>query len=376
MADVAEQPIDLAKCPYCKAPYKEGSRKCMHCGSLFPWAAEVEQLHQQLKERETNRIRATATLVQELFGAAKGGPPVSMSAIKGFVTSWLFPRTLIVIGSLVGAVILGIQTYILWNQTKMLALQTQAAQLDQSAKLRERMATNALLATDIKRLILAYSKKVDVAGCRSDECARVTVADLMKGLRQTPPVTPNEASRASWLEVSNKLRSLDEAAERIVRSPEELSFTHEQPLEKLRIVKERIKPAILNCQFDPSRSVHLISQTTAFAILTDTAIWVDMPLTNSSLLARNAGIKDNTDNGLLDYESAIWELPSVLGHAEIQDNESRASLRKTYDSGNFFADALELQEQVVASLEELASTCQSLLQRDMEALRVMEQKLQ
>ena len=133
------------QCPYCKASYVPYSQCCAQCGSPFPWAVEVERLQEQLKERETSRIRSTATLVDEMFNAAKSGKPVSMAAIKGFVTSWLLPRTVIVVGSLAGAVILAIQTYILWNQMRMLSLQTQAAQLEQSTKLRERAASRGVV---------------------------------------------------------------------------------------------------------------------------------------------------------------------------------------------------------------------------------------
>ena len=105
----------MIACPNCGQQTLGEATSCSHCAKDFPWTLQIGKLQDQIKERETNRVRATATLVQEAFEAAKSGKPVSLAAIKGFVTSWLFPRTIIVLGSLLGGVVLVAQTYILWN---------------------------------------------------------------------------------------------------------------------------------------------------------------------------------------------------------------------------------------------------------------------
>lgn len=126
-------------CPYCKEACPHGASACSSCGASFPWVREIAELRDQIKERETSRLRATTTLVDELFRASRGERAVSLAALKGFVGAWLFPRALIVIGSLAGVILLGMQTYILWSQSKMLTSQAEAAKEDRANRLRERL---------------------------------------------------------------------------------------------------------------------------------------------------------------------------------------------------------------------------------------------
>ena len=110
--------MDEAKCPYCQAPYREDDGKCAECKAIFPWAVEAKELREEIKSREVNRGRATFTLIDEVVTHAKGGKPVSAAALKGFAFAWLFPRTMIVIGSIITAAVLIAQTAIIYKQTQ------------------------------------------------------------------------------------------------------------------------------------------------------------------------------------------------------------------------------------------------------------------
>lgn len=144
--------MEGAKCPYCQAAYKEEDGKCAECKALFPWAIEVKEIREDIKSREVNRGRATFTLIDELFAQAKGGKPVSLAALKGFAFAWLFPRTLIVIGSVITGLVLIVQTFIIYRQTELLGKQTAAAQLEQAEKLRSRITANADLSNRLFEL--------------------------------------------------------------------------------------------------------------------------------------------------------------------------------------------------------------------------------
>ena len=126
------------QCPFCRHPYAEVQGACATCKVAYPWVESIAEIKTQLKERETNRARATLTVIDELLGAARGGKPVSASALKGLVFAWLYPRTVIVIGSLVSLLLLIMQTAIIYKQTDLLAGQTEAAQFEQAEKLRQR----------------------------------------------------------------------------------------------------------------------------------------------------------------------------------------------------------------------------------------------
>lgn len=141
----------MFQCPYCKSEQIDESSECTECKAHFPWIRGLDELRQQMKERETSRLRATTTLIHEAIEASRGGPPITLSAIKGFAASWLFPRTFIVLGSLAGALLLGLQTWVIWGQTRLLTQQAEAAREEQAVRLRERLSTlNALKATGFK----------------------------------------------------------------------------------------------------------------------------------------------------------------------------------------------------------------------------------
>lgn len=135
-----------SSCPYCGTAILTATKRCPQCNAGLLWQEADERLRDELKEREVNRGRATFTLIDEVVRAAKGGQPVSVAALKGFAFAWLFPRAMIVIGSVITGIVLIVQTLILWqqsnvmqDQTKLLVGQTAAAQLEHAEKLRARI---------------------------------------------------------------------------------------------------------------------------------------------------------------------------------------------------------------------------------------------
>jgi hypothetical protein len=166
-------------CPYCRHQLGTGEiQACAQCGQLFPWSRDFHSLQDQLKERETSRLRATYTLVEELLAAGRSGKPLSLSAVKGFVTAWLFPRTVIVLGSLLAGAVLSAQTYILYRQTNLLRVQADAAKIEQERTLRERIATTTVLAAGWGRIREIYAAKVAENDC--EECLKVLLTDTSR----------------------------------------------------------------------------------------------------------------------------------------------------------------------------------------------------
>ena len=102
-------------CPFCRASMSGDAARCSKCGTAMPWDTQIRALHDEIKSRESSRLRATITLVEEAFDAFSKGKPISLSAIKGLLTAWFFPRAIIVLGSVIGGLILAVQTWIIWN---------------------------------------------------------------------------------------------------------------------------------------------------------------------------------------------------------------------------------------------------------------------
>lgn len=160
-------------CVFCKQEVAADSSSCPACGKDFPWVEQLNRMRELMKEREPNRLRATWVVVEEVFDYLKTGKPLSQSAIKGLIGAWLFPRALIVVGSVVTGLVLIAQTVILARQTAFLDVQTKAAQIEQESNLRGRLAKALPYIDAWKSLTVELERRPNLEGCAgcSDDAA-------------------------------------------------------------------------------------------------------------------------------------------------------------------------------------------------------------
>ena len=356
----------MIACLSCGQQTNAASRACTRCGQPFPWSFQYDKLEEQLKAREVNRIRATATLVQEAFEAAKGGKPVSLAAIKGFVTSWLFPRTVIVLGSLIGGVLLLAQTYILWNQTRLLELQTRAAQLEQVLKLKDRLAAISAQTATLTRLREAYGRKLIVPTCSNDKCRSTLVRDTLQGLREDDPIAPAAESKDVWLSLGRQLSEMSSAAEKIVRQPT-VSIREGDLPNNLAVVTDLLRPASSACLLEGTRLATLIERANAFALLAANSHWLVSPSENLeryiSFYKQFEQVKRNTDMGLIQFEDAAGNVADLMAHTR-REQYDRSAFRTSYSLPKFAEDVLALHEATLSSLDELLAACNALAVQD------------
>jgi hypothetical protein len=76
-----------------------------------------------IKEREVSRLRATLTLAEDVYKSVREGKPIPVSSIKGLIFSLLLPRAVLIVGSLFGALLLAVQTYLLYRQYSVMEAQ-------------------------------------------------------------------------------------------------------------------------------------------------------------------------------------------------------------------------------------------------------------
>jgi uncharacterized protein YjbI with pentapeptide repeats len=138
------------QCPYCQTKNSIGSTLCSGCSQRFPWSNEVEDLRNEIKSREPSRVRAVLTLADEIQSWAAGGKPPSPAAIKGLIYSLLFPRLVLVVGSVAASAVLIAQTVIMYRQNEILSAQTTLSTA-QSVLMRD-----AALAADAQRFLPLY----------------------------------------------------------------------------------------------------------------------------------------------------------------------------------------------------------------------------
>jgi uncharacterized protein YjbI with pentapeptide repeats len=111
--------MDDQPCPFCAAPNPPDAKECQSCKRPFPWASAEERITNAIKERETNRVRATMTLIEDLYGTLQKGKASPLSSLKGLIFSLLFPKAILIVGSIFGGALLAVQTAIIYQQYKL-----------------------------------------------------------------------------------------------------------------------------------------------------------------------------------------------------------------------------------------------------------------
>jgi hypothetical protein len=168
------------QCPFCKNAYVGRQAACPHCHRKFQWNENYEETWKHITERETNRARATATAIQELYDATKEKRPVSLSAIKGLVFAWLFPRTVIVIGSIIAGLVLIAQTIILYSQKQIMQLQLRSTLVEESRTIRARVKATLVLRKDLQGFQTIYANLPSAFKCEDEECAKTVALDALR----------------------------------------------------------------------------------------------------------------------------------------------------------------------------------------------------
>lgn len=113
------------KCPYCKASNSLDVKACINCGEGFPWMVNDESLKNLIRERETNIMRATVTIFEELYQSTKESRPFNLAVVRGFINAYFFNRSVFIVGSILGIVAVCFQTGLIYLQYKQINEQNQ-----------------------------------------------------------------------------------------------------------------------------------------------------------------------------------------------------------------------------------------------------------
>jgi hypothetical protein len=337
--------MSSALCPYCKKVYVELDGKCVSCNVLFPWVVDRERLRDEMKEREPNRVRATITLVQELFGWARGEGPPSIAAVRGLVFAWLFPRALIVLGSVIGGLALLLQTWILWNQTALLKSQAVTAQMQQQMWLRDRVTT---LQADVA--VLSEYAKTTMAGVLANHIAHGET-NCDNTCREKVIF---DISLDSLLNARSALIAKDTTALKVVsRYIEEVALLRERLLSKKAI--------------DPSSGTRSLDRMQAIVFFAEALqrrcnVSMDTP---SLVSAVDAWVRFK--------DSDMRDIRPIRAAVDIDPQYSDANTRLT--AGDVIDVAVKLTNALADRLSTLQGACEKVLARESSLLHSIEQEV-
>jgi hypothetical protein len=359
--------MDQAKCPYCDADYAATGGKCSSCGRRFPWLQEIDKLREEAREREVNRGRATFALLEELYRAAKDGKPVSLSVVKGFAFAWLFPRTLIVIGSICTGLLVAAQTWILYNQnsligdqttllskqTELLAGQTRAAQLDQAEKLRERIVRRQKLAAHLS--LSRHQFTAFVSHTCSDSCASATLQDVLQ--REERHEAVSNDLNDPLVVFRNQTRLVSQTVALVAGRPTGASTETFRSNEASGVLSPLLSDAELHCYFAQKSSHDVVEATRAFEQWT------------SERVGRGINKADLRMSKAFYFGVALGRLKSVkTGQTEV----FRVEKLEEVDVEKFLELITYARKQIASGLEIAASACLDQVAKDVAALSRLE----
>lgn len=197
-------------CPFCSAENLVDASLCSSCLKSFPWKDTELRLTNAIKEREVSRLRATLTLAEDIYKSVREGKPIPVSSIKGLIFSLLMPRALLIVGSLFGAILLAVQTYLLYRQYTVMELQnsilvrqSQLDIFDKTQRFRELLSRTPIDASCKPTGTIDDSAKSEQAWPRANTSA---VTQIMQ-LAQTYPDAALPALNALVLDANASVSS-------------------------------------------------------------------------------------------------------------------------------------------------------------------------
>jgi hypothetical protein len=344
---------DSILCPYCKAACEPEASQCATCDAVFTWVPQVNALRERVAALETSRKVVAPSLVDKLLKLVRHG----------------------VVGPVFGGLLLAIQTYIIWNQTQLMSIQSEAAQIEQAGKLRERISASGVAATNIKRLSSIYVIEREKASCSLEACKESHVVETLQSLSQDIPEDHNlKEAKSAWLKFSTLGAELDERLRQEFLPPE--STTESAPTPSiLKIVDDRVRPATVQCLYDPERSARLLGEVASLMLMVENAWWIRTPLAEKdqylAFAKKFPQTRQNTQTGLLRLMVAI--LANVPG---AYDGGRRTKVADNYALSAFLDDFNASKENVVRDLNDLMNACSKVIQDDAEAFRSMQRQRQ
>jgi hypothetical protein len=347
---------------------------------FYSLTARLRRVERRLNEIETDeRLGTDAKKLSAVNSTSGENGPTHQS-----VQSRIRRRALDILLSLGGTLILGLQTFILYQQTTLIAKQTEALQLDQSAHLRDHIIAASDEEATVKRLVTGIesianselsdaplkgavlkTKNFSIDACTNANCLKSSVDSALRSLGEDKPNLDKDVG-TGVLRMGVFLGRLDTKLS-AVDSPREITFDKSE--DKLGELRKVYTLGITACFFDPARARELSEAMTTLRILTSNAFSVLLPTQPDEyqeMVSKFPQVGSNTKMGLIQMQSAA---------AAIMRGDNVASGRDGGPDNYTFAEFIPALTssilKAVAGLHELDSTCKATISRDVAALKSM-----
>jgi hypothetical protein len=283
-----------------------------------------------------------------------------------------------------GTLILALQTYILHQQTLLLAKQTEATQLDQSAHLREHIVATSEEESSVKRLLSSLesvvSFEVDAEGgvlkvkdfsvnaCLSPQCSSASLDQTLNSLGDDNPHLDNDV-RTGILRIGAFLARFDGKVSSGLEGPHEIDM--EKKADQLVGLRNLYTSGITQCFFDPGKARDLSESMARLRLISSSAVFISLPVAQPDkyreMVSKFPQVGSNTKMGLIQIQSSAADLMRVSGAVITTKDVGRT----TYTFAEFVPVFAKSSLEAVAGLQELDKQCNATISRDATALKSM-----
>jgi hypothetical protein len=264
------------------------------------------------------------------------GKPTKNGSFLARARRFLLP----ILGSLAGTAILAIQTYILHEQTLLLAAQTDLLGIDQSAHIRERIVGASGVDDKVRRLVSALKSESNVqVGTPSDfggtlkvkdfsvdacEIAACSNSSLDSGLKTLNDKDGhlNEDVARGIVRLSVFLGHIESTTQPLLEAPHELDLNNNNKEDKLGSVQALVASGVTQCFFDPAEGRDLAENMARLRLVSANAFWVIQqivdPVQFRGFVKKFPQVGTNTEAGVLKLQAAASEILRSAGKDERQ----------------------------------------------------------
>lgn len=238
-----------------------------------------------------------------------------------------------ILGSVAGTVLLAIQTYILHQQTMLLASQTDLLGIDQSVHIRERIVGASRVDDNVRRLISAMKSEANIQigapsdfggalkvtdfsvdACRAATCSDASVDGALRAVLEPNSHLDQDLGRG-LLRLSAFLQHLESAMRPLLEAPHELDLKNEQ--DKLVSLAALVTSGVTQCFFDPPKGRDLSENMARLRLVSANAFWVAQPVASPiqfrAFAKKFPQVGTNTQNGIIKLQAAVEEVVSAAG---------------------------------------------------------------
>jgi hypothetical protein len=240
-------------------------------------------------------------------------------------------------------VILAIQTYILHQQTLLLAAQTDLLGIDQSVHIRERIVAASGVEDIVRRLVSALKSEANIQieaprafgvlkvnnftadACESPACANATMDSVLRTINERGAHLDPSPARGI-VRLSAFLGHVENTMRPLLDAPHELDLNGNKQ-DNLGSLQALVTSGITQCFFDPAKGRDLSQNMARLRLVSANAFWVVQPvaapLEFRDFVKRFPQVGVNTESGILKLGAAVDEVIATAGrdqrHATILD---------------------------------------------------------